>query len=161
MGLQRYVPAALILLLALLTEPLLQSHAASSRSLPARFSRDAGAAQITAKRPTLLTFHGLVDDFGQGLQPVILHVLIKAKRLPDRSFSVRAVSYVERVALQGKKRDTIATCASGVTLFPVSSHNRIQCYVFSTCPHSLPCDAVMLYCITAFYFPFSARIYLP
>ena len=106
MGLQQRVPAAFILLLALLTAPLLKSQATSSRSLPARFSRD--AAQITVKRPTLLTFHGLVDDFAQGLQPVILHVLIKAKRLPDRSFSVRAVSYVERVALQGEKQDTVA-----------------------------------------------------
>lgn len=160
MGLQLRVPAALILLLSLLSEPFLQSQAVSSRSLPARFSREAGAAQITAKRPTLLTFHGLVDDFGQGLQPVILHVLIKAKRLPDRTFSVRAVSYVERVALQGEKRDTITTCASGVTLFPVSG-NGVQCYIFSTCQHSLPCDAVTLYCKTAFCFSFVASIYFP
>ena len=161
MGLQLRVPAALILLLSLLSEPFLQSQAVSSRSLPARFSRDAGAAQITAKRPTLLTFHGLVDDFGQGLQPVILHVLIKAKRLPDRTFSVRAVSYVERVALQGEKRDTIATRASGVTLFPVSTHNGVQRYIFSTCQHSQPCDAVTLYCKTAFCFSFVASIYFP
>ncbi len=83
----------MLLLLALLTDSLLQLMAVSGRELPARIPRDQpGVSAAFAKRPTLLTFHGFVDD-AQGQQPVILHVLIKAKRLPDRSFSVRAVSF--------------------------------------------------------------------
>ena len=95
---------ALLLLLALLTDSLPRLQAASGRSLPARFSRDqlgGGAVHPSLKRPTLLTFHGFVEDT-QGRQPIILHVLIKAKRLPDGSFSVRAVSYAERVSLQSE-----------------------------------------------------------
>ncbi len=98
------IPNALLLLLTLLTDSLPHLQAASGRSLPARFSRDqlgGGAVRPSLKRPTLLTFHGFVED-AQGRQPIILHVLIKAKRLPDGSFSVRAVSYAERVSLQSE-----------------------------------------------------------
>ena len=98
------LPIALILLLTLLTSSLPHLQAASGRSLPARFSRDqlrGGAVHPSLKRPTLLTFHGFVED-AQGRQPIILHVLIKAKRLPDGSFSVRAVSYAERAYLQSE-----------------------------------------------------------
>ena len=54
----------------------------------------------------LLTFHGLVED-AQGQQPVIVHVLTKAKRHANGSFLVRTVSYVERVALQSESAKLI------------------------------------------------------
>lgn len=96
----------LLLLLTLLTDSSAHLQAASGTPLPARVRRDhfigaAHAAYTSVKRPTLLTFHGLVEDV-LGRQPVILHVLIKTKRLLDGSFSVRTVSYTERVSLESE-----------------------------------------------------------
>ena len=123
------ISTAVILLFALFSESLQQLEAVSGRTLPTRVPRNqvgAGAIHSSSKRPTLLTYHGFVED-AQGPQPVILHVLVKAKRLPDGSFSVRAVSYAERVVLQSEWQNCNRTLWLKGYLFLDSNVTCTQC----------------------------------
>ena len=64
-----------------------------------------GTTNAVVKGPTLLTFHGVANDTSTaGQQPIIVHVLIKAKRQVNGSYFVRTVTYVERVVLLSKGR---------------------------------------------------------
>jgi len=50
-----------------------------------------------------LTYHGPVPS-GREAVLIVLHILLKAKRQTDGSYSVRTVAYAERPALQGIQR---------------------------------------------------------
>lgn len=76
-----------------------------SRELPQFYI---GTTNAVVKGPTLLTFHGVANDSsGQQPVPIIVHVLIKAKRQVNGSYFVRTVTYVERVVLLSKGRVAI------------------------------------------------------
>ena len=52
---------------------------------------------------TLLTFHGLSSENGASIrEPILLHVLVKAKRRANGSIAVRTVSFPERVVVEGE-----------------------------------------------------------
>ena len=75
----------------------LQTPSAASRGLSDFMLRRSSRAMAT---PTLLTFQGHVLD----AQPVVVHVLVKAKLLQTGVYLLRTVLYTQKTALDGSYR---------------------------------------------------------